>query len=227
MAVRQPGRRVVPEEGDPACGAAACHAQTRCHEGQCRESGVFLLLLLLDVEFVSFTIQLSHSAQVNAICYGAKVMLPGVLRYEDGIEVNEQIVLMTTKGEAIAIGNACLPLATRLDLSWIQSMKYGSMVAAIALMTSAVMASCDHGIVAKLKRVVMERDTYPRQWGKGPKASVKKKMIAEGLLDKYGRVNEKTPKEWVKSYIDYRCVGTVCPLQLSPTCCLITTLSAV
>lgn len=44
------------------------------------------------------------SLQVNAICYGAKVMLPGVLRYEDGIEVNEQIVLITTKGEAIAIG---------------------------------------------------------------------------------------------------------------------------
>ena len=66
------------------------------------------------------------------------------------------------------------------------------------------MASCDHGIVAKLKRVVMERDTYPRQWGKGPKTSIKKKMIKEGLLDKYGKVNEKTPKEWVNSYIDYK-----------------------
>ena len=42
--------------------------------------------------------------QVNAVCYGAKVMLPGVLRYEDGIEVNEQIVIVTTKGEAIALG---------------------------------------------------------------------------------------------------------------------------
>lgn len=31
-------------------------------------------------------------------------MLPGVLRFEDGIEVNEQIVLITTKGEAIALG---------------------------------------------------------------------------------------------------------------------------
>ncbi|KAF6040692.1 DKC1 [Bugula neritina] len=119
---------------------------------------------------------------VNAICYGAKVMLPGVLRYEDGIDINEQIVLITTKGEAIAI--------------------------AIALMTSAVMASCDHGIVAKLKRVVMERDTYPRQWGKGPKASLKKKMISQGLLDKYGKVNEKTPKDWVKSYIDFKDPGS-------------------
>ena len=41
---------------------------------------------------------------VNAICYGAQLMLPGLLRFEDGIEMNEEIVLMTTKGEAIALG---------------------------------------------------------------------------------------------------------------------------
>lgn len=31
-------------------------------------------------------------------------MLPGVLRYEDGIEMDEEIVIVTTKGEAIALG---------------------------------------------------------------------------------------------------------------------------
>jgi predicted ribosome-associated RNA-binding protein Tma20 len=31
-------------------------------------------------------------------------MLPGVLRYEDGIELNEEIVIVTTKGEAVALG---------------------------------------------------------------------------------------------------------------------------
>ena len=72
-------------------------------------------------------------------------MLPGVLRYENGIELNEEIVIVTTKGEAVALD--------------------------IALMTTTTMASCDHGIVAKIKRVVMERDTYPRKWGLGPKVS--------------------------------------------------------
>lgn len=43
---------------------------------------------------------------VNAICYGAKLMLPGLLRYENGIEIEEEVVLMTTKGEAIAIAIA-------------------------------------------------------------------------------------------------------------------------
>ncbi|XP_065719797.2 H/ACA ribonucleoprotein complex subunit 4 isoform X2 [Drosophila suzukii] len=116
-------------------------------------------------------------SSINAVCYGAKIMLPGVLRYEDGIEIDQEIVICTTKGEAI-----CL---------------------AIALMTTATMSSCDHGVVAKIKRVIMERDTYPRKWGLGPKASAKKALIAAGKLDKFGRPNENTPKEWLTGFVDY------------------------
>uniref|UniRef100_A0A8C2IAU8 H/ACA ribonucleoprotein complex subunit DKC1 n=1 Tax=Cyprinus carpio TaxID=7962 RepID=A0A8C2IAU8_CYPCA len=114
---------------------------------------------------------------VNAICYGAKIMLPGVLRYEDGIEVNQDIVVITTKGEAICT--------------------------AVALMTTAVISTCDHGVVAKIKRVIMERDTYPRKWGLGPKASQKKMMIQKGLLDKHGKPNGSTPADWKEGYVDY------------------------
>lgn len=66
-------------------------------------------------------------------------------------------------------------------------------------MPTAVIASVDHGVVASIKRVLMDRDTYSTRWGYGPRASEKKKMILEGLLDKKGRPNEKTPKEWLKS----------------------------
>lgn len=31
-------------------------------------------------------------------------MLPGLLRYENGIELDEEIVIISTKGEAIALG---------------------------------------------------------------------------------------------------------------------------
>ncbi|XP_042227089.1 H/ACA ribonucleoprotein complex subunit 4-like isoform X2 [Homarus americanus] len=120
---------------------------------------------------------------VNAVCYGAKVMLPGVLRYENGIEINEEIVVCTSKGEAICI--------------------------ATAAMTTSTMSSCDHGIVAKIKRVIMERDTYPRKWGLGPKASIKKFMIKDGTLDKYGKPNENTPAAWLKNYVDYTLVGGI------------------
>jgi len=43
---------------------------------------------------------------INAICYGAKLMLPGVLRYDNKIDVGSEVVLMTTKGEAIAMAIA-------------------------------------------------------------------------------------------------------------------------
>ena len=111
---------------------------------------------------------------VNAICYGAKLTVPGVLRFEANIENGKEIVLITTKGEAIAI--------------------------AIAEMTSSVLASCDHGIVCKTKRVIMDRETYPRKWGLGPYALQKKKLIKEGKLDKYGKVNENTPDEYKKIF---------------------------
>merc|ERR1719483_1899426 len=114
---------------------------------------------------------------VCAVCHGAQVLLPGVLRYEDGIEVGQEIVIVTTKGEAVALG--------------------------IAQMTTAVMATCDHGIASKLKRVIMERDTYPKKWGLGPKACKKKQMVKDGLLGKYGKPNENTPKNWNASIDDF------------------------
>lgn len=107
---------------------------------------------------------------INSVCYGAVLMIPGLLRFEDAIEVGEEIVMMTTKGEAIAIG--------------------------IAEMNTAVMATCDHGRVARIKRVVMERDTYPRRWGLGPVAGKKKGLIRDGKLDKHGRPNANTPANW-------------------------------
>uniref|UniRef100_A0A7S2TTX8 Uncharacterized protein n=1 Tax=Lotharella oceanica TaxID=641309 RepID=A0A7S2TTX8_9EUKA len=120
---------------------------------------------------------------VNALCYGAKLMLPGVLRFSSNIEVGEEVVLVTTKGEAISVS--------------------------IAQMTSVQIATCDHGLVAKAKRVIMDRDTYPRRWGLGPFAVKKKALKAAGKLDKYGRVNENTPDEWKNNYKDLSKGGVV------------------
>ena len=113
---------------------------------------------------------------VNALCYGAKLMLPGLLRYENGVEVGDEVVVMTTKGEAVAV--------------------------AIAQMTTSTMATCDHGCVARVKRVIMERDTYPRRWGLGPMAALKKKLVAEGKLDKHGRPTDATPAEYLRALPD-------------------------
>lgn len=47
----------------------------------------------------------------------------------------------------------------------------------------------------------MDRETYPRAWGKGPRASQKKFLINAGKLDKHGKPNPQTPKEWVTYYV--------------------------
>uniref|UniRef100_A0A6P6Y7V0 H/ACA ribonucleoprotein complex subunit cbf5-like n=1 Tax=Dermatophagoides pteronyssinus TaxID=6956 RepID=A0A6P6Y7V0_DERPT len=108
---------------------------------------------------------------VNAITYGAKLMIPGVLRFENGIEVNADVVLMTTKGEAIALG--------------------------VAQMTTATIASVDHGVVASIKRNLMDRDVYTNRWGFGQRSALKKDLIQKGLLDSKGRVTDKTPLSWI------------------------------
>jgi len=88
---------------------------------------------------------------------------------------------MTTKGEAIALG--------------------------IAQMSTLEMSTCDHGVVAKVKRCIMERDLYPRRWGLGPVALEKKKLKADGKLDKFGRPNEATPSKWTAGYQDFSAAG--------------------
>lgn len=84
-------------------------------------------------------------------------------------------------------------------------------------MTSATMAACDHGTAAKIKRVIMERDAYPRKWGLGPKSSTKKRMIVEGKLDKYGKPNENTPADWLENYTYYSASsgGPTVPVKVS------------
>jgi len=128
------------------------------------------VVMPLEILLTNFPRIMIKDSSVSAICHGAKLTIPGVLRYENGIEPGMEIVIMSTKGEAVALG--------------------------IALMSTNVIMNCDHGIVAKIKRVIMDKETYPKNWGKGPYAAKKKQMIKDGKLDKYGKPNENTPSDW-------------------------------
>jgi len=132
-------------------------------------------ILPMELLLVSFPRIVVKDSSVNAICYGAKLMIPGVLRFESDIEVGQEVVIMTTKGEAVAV--------------------------AIAQMATSDIASCDHGVVCKTKRVVMDRETYPRRWGLGPRATQKKFLIKAGQLDTHGKPTATTPGNWVKYYV--------------------------
>ncbi|KAH7188535.1 pseudouridine synthase [Fusarium flagelliforme] len=144
----------------------------------------------LETLLTSYKRLVVKDSAVNAVCYGAKLMLPGLLRYESAIEHHEEVVLMTTKGEAIALG--------------------------IAQMSTVEMSTCDHGVVAKVKRCIMERDLYPRRWGLGPVALEKKKLKADGKLDKYGRPNDATPAKWSSEYKDFSADASAAAAAATP-----------
>ena len=79
-----------------------------------------------------------RDSAVEAICNGAQLAIPGVLRYEAGINVNDLVCVMTQKGEAVAL--------MRADMS------------------SGKMQAEDHGIAATIERVLMPSGVYPKSW---------------------------------------------------------------
>ena len=128
------------------------------------------VIMPLEILLVGYKRIVVKDTTINAVCYGAQLMLPGVLRYESNIEVGEQVVLISTKGEAIAL--------------------------AIAQMTTSTIATCDHGIVTRTKRVIMDRDIYEKKWKLGPFSKKKADLKEQGKLDKYGRMTDSTPEAW-------------------------------
>ena len=99
------------------------------YDNQRDESYLRKVIRPLESLLVGYKRIVVKDSAVNAVCYGAKLMIPGLLRFEANIELNDEVVLITTKGEAIAIG--------------------------IAQMTTVDLSTCDHGIVAKVKRCIM------------------------------------------------------------------------
>ena len=75
---------------------------------------------------------------VDAICHGAPLAAPGLLRLETDINKGDNVALFTLKGEAVAVARAEL--------------------------TSPEMLASKTGIVAATERVIMEPGTYPKAW---------------------------------------------------------------
>jgi H/ACA ribonucleoprotein complex subunit 4 len=75
---------------------------------------------------------------VDAVCHGAPLALPGLLRLESDINKGDSVALFTLKGEAVGIGRAD--------------------------MNSSEMLDCKTGIAVLTERVIMEPGTYPKAW---------------------------------------------------------------
>ncbi|KAL5740616.1 hypothetical protein ACOSQ2_029796 [Xanthoceras sorbifolium] len=71
------------------------------------ESYLRRVIMPLEVLLTSYKRLIVKGSAVNAICYGAKLMIPGLLRFENDIEVGEEVVLMTTAEMTTALWKSC------------------------------------------------------------------------------------------------------------------------
>jgi H/ACA ribonucleoprotein complex subunit 4 len=79
-----------------------------------------------------------RDSAVEALCNGAALAMPGVLRLSSGIVRGSMVAVLTQKGEAVALMEA-------------------------EVSTEDIMES-ERGLAAKHLRVILRRGTYPRMW---------------------------------------------------------------
>lgn len=84
-----------------------------------------------------------RDSAVDAICHGAHLALPGVVKVETGIKPGDVVAVFTLKGEIVSLAQAAL--------STEELMRRG------------------HGIAARTLRVIMTPNTYPRRWKRSAK----------------------------------------------------------
>ena len=99
---------------------------------------------------------------------------------DSGIRANAEVVIVSTKGEAVAI--------------------------AIAVMNSDFYSTNTHGVVAKVKRVIMDRNMYTKKWGNGPYSAMKRQLKEKGELD----VSHMNPFDLYRIFYVCLCILT-CP----------------
>ncbi|MFH0862505.1 MAG: RNA-guided pseudouridylation complex pseudouridine synthase subunit Cbf5 [Candidatus Altiarchaeota archaeon] len=75
---------------------------------------------------------------VSAVCHGAHLAAPGVVKLTDTVKNKQDVAIMTLKGELVALATAMG------DAKWI--------------------LNANKGEVAAADRVIMHPDTYPKQW---------------------------------------------------------------
>lgn len=79
-----------------------------------------------------------RDSAVNAICHGADLAIPGIVRLTEGIRAKTSLALFSLKGELVGLARA--------------------------LMSTEQILKEEKGLAAKTVRVVMPADTYPRMW---------------------------------------------------------------
>jgi H/ACA ribonucleoprotein complex subunit 4 len=102
------------------------------------EAPLRAILRPMEVALTSLPQVIIRDSAVDAVCHGAELALPGIVKLDSAIERSKLVAVFTLKGEAVALGRA--------------------------LMTSREMLDQEKGAAVKTQRVIMERGTYPALW---------------------------------------------------------------
>jgi H/ACA ribonucleoprotein complex subunit 4 len=104
------------------------------------ESRIRALVMPVEATIGGIKKVVMKDAAVDAICHGAMLAVPGILSISPGIEKGETVVLLSAKGELVAIAEA--------------------------RMTTDEVLATKKGIAFPVKRVIMDQGTYPKLWKK-------------------------------------------------------------
>ncbi len=83
------GRRCEEARGGGGGGGGGARCSHRRAKGD--RAGSRATRVSLQVLLVNFKRVVVKDSAVNAICYGAKLMIPGLLRYDNGVEVDDEV----------------------------------------------------------------------------------------------------------------------------------------
>jgi len=80
----------------------------------------------------------ARDSAIDAVCHGARLAVPGVLSVSEDLSKDDEVVVMSGKGELVALGKA--------------------------LMTAKEVEAAGRGLAVSIERVVMAQGTYPKMW---------------------------------------------------------------
>ncbi|MGQ9780906.1 MAG: RNA-guided pseudouridylation complex pseudouridine synthase subunit Cbf5 [Nitrososphaeria archaeon] len=102
------------------------------------ESGLRSLVQPIENVIGHFKKIIVRDSAIDALCHGAQLAIPGIVSFSADIAEDDLIVVLSLKGELVALGKAML--------------------------NSDALEENSKGIAAKTERVIMAAGTYPRLW---------------------------------------------------------------
>jgi len=107
------------------------------------ESKLKKLILSIEYGMQAIPSVVIRDSAVEAVCNGAKLAIPGILKVSGNIKKGDTVGFYTLKGEIVALAEAS--------------------------MSSDEIRSQQKGIAAEPNRVIMKQGTYPKMWKSKPK----------------------------------------------------------